>query len=90
MCNRDGDLRDASRRTDTVMRGRPMTTNNASVSADLVDDFAINLEDQLAELEQVTDDVLDHVERVNEIASAMMALIAGMRREVARARERRR
>ncbi len=65
---------------DSRSRGSP------HVPAELLDDFAQDIEDQIAKLEEVADNVTQQIERANEVAAAVLLLLASMRRESDRAR----
>jgi hypothetical protein len=56
------------------------------VSVDLVDALASDIEDQVANLEDVADNVIDQLERMNVAVAAVMGLVTSMRREAARVR----
>jgi hypothetical protein len=64
----------------------PSSPPHPCVAADLVEDFAADIEQQVELLEDVADDLTRHVERTNEVAATMVLLITSMRREAERAR----
>jgi hypothetical protein len=64
----------------------PTSPEGPSIPAALVEDFAGDIEDQIANLEDVADNVTEQIERANEVAAAVLGLVASMRREAAHAR----
>jgi hypothetical protein len=64
-----------------------VSSKRGPATADMLDDFAFDIERQIEQLEDAAEDFLERIERLNGIAAATMSLIASMRREAARVRE---
>ncbi len=56
------------------------------VSADLVDDFGADIEAEVEKLEMFADNLIEQAETAGAIASAILELARGMRKEADRAR----